>query len=141
MVKKPKRTLGKKFLHVYLILYFLTGEDCLSFEQARVCRTLTASQTRACLIFTVMALEFFHLMKRYSDGEKNFIAITVLFSFSLYSSWHTIHSFILIHTVHLYSASSRELLRGAPDSSTAKKSSLHVCLNIFSIGSQGFCEK
>ena len=27
-----------------------------------------------------------------------------------------------IHTEHLYSASSRELLRGAPDSSTAKKS-------------------
>ena len=33
-----------------------------------------------------------------------------------------IHSFI--HTEHLYSASSRELLRGAPDSSTAKKSSM-----------------
>src|SRR6218665_3315623 len=35
-----------------------------------------------------------------------------------------IHSFI--HTEHLYSASSRELLRGAPDSSTAKKSSLKL---------------
>jgi len=33
-----------------------------------------------------------------------------------------IHSFI--HTEHLYSVSSRELLRGAPDSSTAKKSSV-----------------
>src|SRR6218665_657189 len=35
-----------------------------------------------------------------------------------------IHSFIhsFIHIEHLYSASSRELLRGAPDSSTAKKS-------------------
>src|SRR6218665_3221585 len=33
-----------------------------------------------------------------------------------------IHSFI--HTEHLYSASSRELLRGAPDSSAAKKSRL-----------------
>jgi len=33
-----------------------------------------------------------------------------------------IHSFI--HTEHLYSASSRGLLRGAPDSSTAKKSSV-----------------
>src|SRR6218665_1460518 len=32
-----------------------------------------------------------------------------------------IHSFI--HTEHLYSASSRELLTGAPDSSAAKKSS------------------
>ena len=31
-----------------------------------------------------------------------------------------------IHTEHLYSASSRELLRGAPDSSTAKKSSLKL---------------
>src|SRR6218665_2019168 len=38
------------------------------------------------------------------------------------------HSFIhsFIHTEHLYSASSRELLRGAPDSSTAKKSSLKL---------------
>ena len=35
-----------------------------------------------------------------------------------------IHSFI--YTEHLYSASSRELLRGAPDSSTAKKSSLKL---------------
>ena len=35
-----------------------------------------------------------------------------------------IHSFI--HTEHLYTASSRELLRGAPDSSTAKKSSLKL---------------
>ena len=31
-----------------------------------------------------------------------------------------------IHIEHLYSASSRELLRGAPDFSTAKKSSLKV---------------
>src|SRR6218665_955381 len=36
------------------------------------------------------------------------------------------HSFI--HTEHLYSASSRELLRGAPDSSTAKKRSLLLFL-------------
>ena len=35
-----------------------------------------------------------------------------------------IHSFI--HTEHLYSASSRELLRGAPNSSTAKKSYDHL---------------
>src|SRR6218665_2094391 len=35
-----------------------------------------------------------------------------------------IHSFI--HTEHLYSASSRELLRGAPDSSMDKKSSLKL---------------
>jgi len=32
------------------------------------------------------------------------------------------HSFI--HTEHLYSASSRELLKGAPDSSAAKMNSL-----------------
>ena len=38
-----------------------------------------------------------------------------------------IHSFI--HIEHLYSASSRELLRDAPDSSTAKKSSLKVRKN------------
>src|SRR6218665_3930244 len=37
------------------------------------------------------------------------------------------HSFI--HTKHLYSASSRGLLRGAPDSSTAKKSSLKLRKN------------
>src|SRR6218665_3850552 len=36
----------------------------------------------------------------------------------------SIHSFI--HTEHLYSASSRELLRGTPDSSAAKKSSLKL---------------
>ena len=37
-----------------------------------------------------------------------------------------IHSFIhsFIHIEHLYSASSRELLRGAPDSSTVKESSI-----------------
>src|ERR1043165_6544156 len=35
-----------------------------------------------------------------------------------------IHSFI--HIKHLYSAPSRKLLRGAPDSSTAKKSSFKV---------------
>ena len=33
-------------------------------------------------------------------------------------AWPLTNSFI--HTEHLYSASSRELLRGAPDSSTAK---------------------
>src|SRR6218665_2087148 len=44
---------------------------------------------------------------------------TIVFRSSTYSF---IHSFI--HTEHLYSASSRELLRGAPDSSTSKKSSL-----------------
>ena len=38
-----------------------------------------------------------------------------------------IHSFI--HTEHLYSASSRELLRGAPDSSTAKKGNLKLRKN------------
>jgi len=37
------------------------------------------------------------------------------------------HSFI--HIEHLYSASSRKLLRGAPDSSTTKKSSLKVRRN------------
>ena len=37
---------------------------------------------------------------------------------------HQLHSFI--HTEHLYSASSRGLLRDAPDSSTAKKSSLKL---------------
>src|SRR6218665_2141186 len=36
----------------------------------------------------------------------------------------TLPSFI--HPEHFYSASSRELLRGAPDSSTAKKSSLKL---------------
>jgi|SRR6218665_3009459 len=45
-----------------------------------------------------------------------------------------VHYFLsFIHTEHLYSASSRELLRGAPDSSTAKKSSLClycVCFNV-----------
>ena len=35
-----------------------------------------------------------------------------------------IHSFI--HIEHLYSAPSRKLLRGAPNSSTAKKNSLKV---------------
>ena len=35
-------------------------------------------------------------------------------------------NFSFIRIEHLYSASSRELLRGAPDSSTAKKSSLKV---------------
>ena len=43
-----------------------------------------------------------------------------------------IHSFI--NTEHLYSASSRELLRGAPDSSTAKKSS--ECLSKFIIAQE-----
>ena len=42
-----------------------------------------------------------------------------------YEGWFAeILSFI--HIKHLYSASSRELLRGAPDSSTAKRSSLKV---------------
>src|SRR6218665_1348297 len=40
------------------------------------------------------------------------------------TSTYPYYSFI--HTEHLYSASSRELLRGAPDSSTAKKSSLKL---------------
>src|SRR6218665_2177589 len=39
-------------------------------------------------------------------------------------SFSLIYSFI--HIEHLYSTSSRELLRGAPDRSTAKKSSLKV---------------
>ena len=38
-----------------------------------------------------------------------------------------VHSFI--HIEHLYRASSRELLRGASDSSTAKKSSLKLRKN------------
>jgi len=37
-----------------------------------------------------------------------------------------IFTYSFIHIEHLYSASSRELLRGAPNSSTAKKSSLKV---------------
>src|SRR5688572_12945457 len=48
-----------------------------------------------------------------------------------YYIWHKglvldsfIHSFI--HIEHLYSAPSRKLLRGAPDSSTAKKNSFKV---------------
>src|SRR6218665_2770612 len=40
------------------------------------------------------------------------------------------YSFILIHTEHLYSASSRELLRGAPDSSAAKNSHHFICFII-----------
>jgi hypothetical protein len=40
------------------------------------------------------------------------------------SRWYYIYSFI--HFEHLYSASSRGLLRGAPDPGTAKKSSLKL---------------
>ena len=45
-------------------------------------------------------------------------------SLSRFISLFLIHSFI--HTEHLYSASSKEQIRGAPDSSTAKKSSLKL---------------
>ena len=51
-------------------------------------------------------------------------ALTLLLRLGTFS-W--IHSFI--HTEHLYSASSRELLRGASDSSMAKKSSLESIFN------------
>src|SRR6218665_3853333 len=56
----------------------------------------------------------------------SFLFLLVAFSFvaAAGSCYSFIHSFI--HTDHLYSASSRELLRGAPDSSTAKKSSLKL---------------
>jgi len=45
----------------YPILHvcFYTVVDCFSCEQARVCRTLYALQTRACSLFPVIALEFF----------------------------------------------------------------------------------
>src|SRR6218665_2179426 len=59
------------------------------------------------------------------------IIITLKISYYFFSrlfvqTLKVLHSFIhsFIHTEHLYSASSRELLRGAPDSSTAKKSSI-----------------
>ena len=44
-----------------------------------------------------------------------------------FTAW-IFHSFIhsFIHIKHLYSASSRELLRGAPDSSTAKKIIIYI---------------
>jgi len=45
------------------ILCFYTDVDCFSCEQARVCRTSNAFQTRACSFFNVVALEFFHLSK------------------------------------------------------------------------------
>ena len=51
------------------------------------------------------------------DVYRELLELTIIF----------IHSFINID--HLYSAFSRELLRGAPDSSTAKKSSLKVGKN------------
>src|SRR6218665_3439249 len=53
-----------------------------------------------------------------------YMYLTVTTAAYCYRNFSFIHSFI--HTEHLYSASSRELLRGAPDSSTAKKSSLKL---------------
>src|SRR6218665_1563698 len=50
----------------YPILYFYTDMDFFC-EQARVYRTLNAFQTRACSLFPVIALEFFHLSKFYLD--------------------------------------------------------------------------
>jgi len=64
----------------YPILCFYTDVDCFSCKQARVCRTLNAFQTHAWSLFTVLALEFFHLSKFYLDGI-NSIAKTVLFLF------------------------------------------------------------
>ena len=60
-----------------------------------------------------------------SNGHKANNNSAMNFSTLLFSSIDSIASpgNSFIHTEHLYSASSRELLRGAPDSSTAKKSS------------------
>jgi len=49
--------------HCPIIICFYTDVDCFSCDQVRVCRTLNAFQTRAFSIFTVIALEFFHLSK------------------------------------------------------------------------------
>src|SRR6218665_218268 len=57
-------------LHYPIIhVCFYTDVDCFSCKQARVCRTLNAFQTRACSLFTVIAVEFFHLSKFYLDEE------------------------------------------------------------------------
>jgi len=58
-------------------------------------------------------------------GEQNMVTERIRDGNGNYSEF--IHSFI--HIEHLYSASSRELLRGTPGSSTAKKSSLKVRKN------------
>src|SRR6218665_3342374 len=49
----------------YPILCYYTDVDFFSFEQARICRTVNVLQTHACSLFTVIAMEFFHLSKFY----------------------------------------------------------------------------
>src|SRR6218665_2388299 len=71
------------------------------------------------LVFCVLYFLIFTVSCSSCDSLKS--VSRTLFMLHRYSF---IHSFI--HTKHLYSASSRGLLRGAPDSSTAKKSSLKL---------------
>src|SRR6218665_1800552 len=57
-------------LHYPIIhVCFYTDVDCFSCKQARFCTTLNAFQTRACSLFTVIALEFFHRSKFYLDEK------------------------------------------------------------------------
>ena len=69
--------------------------------------------------------KFTDLLVKFIDPQNIFTDLLVRFTDPLDILF--IHSFI--HIEHLYSASSRELLRGAPDYSTAKKSSLKVRKN------------
>src|SRR6218665_416132 len=55
------------------ILCFYPDVDCFSCEQERVCRTLNAFQTRACLLFTVIALDLFHLSKFYLEEKTSLL--------------------------------------------------------------------
>src|SRR6218665_1718414 len=92
---------------------------------ARYCVPLSTKQpsSRMRSIFNAMSRGFIHSLVNLN------LAPSIA---QLYNSATIIidrESYSFIHTEHLYSASSRELLKGAPDSSTAKKSSLKLRKN------------
>jgi len=72
-------------------------------------------------------LRFIISVRTYIPGQ---ILTSELVKTSTQEPWLQLRNYCslssFIHTEHLYSASSRELLRGAPDSSTAKRSSLKL---------------
>src|SRR6218665_996481 len=101
---------------------------CNSYERAdmylRSIRRLRYSSTHTCRRrgqptgFALAFQRFTYTRIRTFPGTSNLHCNVIEY---LYSAHSFIHS-SFIHTEHLYSASSRELLRGAPDSCTAKRS-------------------
>ena len=107
---------SSQFFVCLTFVYFINEVS----DQQRQQRTHSTMESHRWSLAFILHLLLFPIHSRLPNLAYAFQSIPLPRYHNFAAHCYQAHSFI--HTEHLYSASSRELLRGAPDSSTAKKS-------------------